>query len=158
MQFVLYDFLQSELYEFTNKKQSSDEGSDNRTINLVKNKTTINIYNGTINATKTALFRIDNANAKVTIGKMPSGSETAASVRTVVDFIPNFGDPNMFNLVDIFNGFYIMKMVTLFSVTIFEHLFVSDFSYFINRFYPFLIIHMFFVLVVSYSYPGMTSR
>ena len=158
MQFVLYDFLQSELYEFTNKKPSSDEGSDNRTINLVKNKTTINIYNGTINATKTALFRIDNANAKVTIGKMPSGSETAASVRTVVDFIPNSGDPNMFNLVYIFNGFYIMKMVTLFSVTIFEHLFVSDFSYFINRFYPFLIIHMFFVLVVSYSYPGMTSR
>lgn len=96
--------LNDKTLTLANTKPSSDENSDNRTINLVKNKTTINIYNGTINATKSALFRIDNANAKVTIGKMPSGSETAASVRTVVDFIPDSGDPNMFNLVDIFNG------------------------------------------------------
>ena len=100
--------LNDKTLTLVNTKTSSDEGNDNRTINLVKNKTTINIYNGTINATKEALFKIDNANAKVTISKMPSGLETAASVRTVVDFIPNSGDPNMFNLVDVFNGVFIL--------------------------------------------------
>ena len=100
--------LNDKTLTLVNTKTSSDESNDNRTINLVKTKTTINIYNSTINATKEALFKIDNANAKVTISKMPSGLETAASVRTVVDFIPNSGDPNMFNLVDVFNGVFIL--------------------------------------------------
>ena len=100
--------LNDKTLTLVNTKTSSDESNDNRTINLVKTKTTINIYNSTINATKEALFKIDNTNTKVTISKMPSGLETAASVRTVVDFILDSGDPNMFNLVDVFNGVFIL--------------------------------------------------
>ncbi len=96
--------LNNKKLTIANSSPSNNEDDDNRAVCLVKRKTTITIYNGTINVTQAALFRIDSADAKVTIGKMPGANQTAAEVRTDISFYYGDNKNNAYNLVDIFNG------------------------------------------------------
>lgn len=94
--------LNDKILTISNTSPSNDEEDKNRTVCLVERKTTINVYKGTVYVKKAALFRVDNIDAEVTIGKLPTGNETAEGTKTVVDFMNN--GTNYFNFIDILNG------------------------------------------------------
>ena len=94
--------LNDKILTIANTSPSDDEENKNRAVCLVERKTTINLYNGTVYVKKAALFRVDNIDAEVTVGKLPTGNETAAGTKTVVDFLTK--SENRYNFVDILNG------------------------------------------------------